>query len=196
MRATIRWATLLTVLTTGLAVGALSQSAERAAPGTDSTAGDEGGALGDRRPPGPPPDGFAGGHGERLPWPPRETGESLGALKKSNPELYKLTKKEGDLERRIIATAKKYRAASKDQQEKIKDELRKLAAEQFDVGQQRRALELKHREKTKDQIIERRVLQAVSQTEAARRGHRGPMGHGGDEGMPRMGPPGKGLPPE
>ena len=50
----------------------------------------------------------------------RRTRENLASLKKSDPELYKVMKKESDLDRRINAVAKKYRGASKAQQDKIK----------------------------------------------------------------------------
>ncbi len=171
------------------------------APPDRAAAGDaEGDEPEQGRPPGPPPDGFGPPGGDWQPGhPPGGPRENLASLKKSDPELYKVMKKESDLDRRINAVAKKYRGASKAQQDKIKKEVQKLAAEQFEVSQQRRSLELKHRDKTKQQIIDQRVSQALNQTDGGRegggrRGPRGPMGPGGEDGPP-MGPPGGDRPP-
>ncbi|MEN6449494.1 MAG: hypothetical protein ABFC96_03300 [Thermoguttaceae bacterium] len=184
---------VLAVVAAGLAAGPLL-TAFGQSPADDRPTHEDLGPAGppEGGPPEPPRDGFGGPPGgERQPgFGPRGPGENLAAIKNSNPELYKLIKKENDLDRRISAAAKKYRGASKDQQQKIKQEIRKLAAEQFEIGQHRRSLELKHREKAKQQIIEQRVSQAIRPMDG-RRGPRGPMGpDGGEEGMPPMGPPG------
>jgi hypothetical protein len=122
---------------------------------------DEGGP-GRNQPPGPPPGGFGGMQ------------EDLNSLKSDNPELYQLMKQERDLGRRVFAAASKYRRAAKDQQSKIKEELKKLATEQFEAGQQRRELELKHRAQNKDKIIEKQVSQLLSQPNGDFRGSRRP----------------------
>lgn len=150
-----------------------------------------------------PPEGFGPGGGGR------DAGhggaykqrrqDELAAIKKDNPELYRLIMKERALARRITTIAKKYRSASTEQQAKLKEQIRKVVTEHFEVGQKRREVELKYREKTKQEIIEQRVSRATSQ---GHDGHGGPPGMGGrgedegdDNGMRPMGPPPGGKPP-
>jgi hypothetical protein len=75
------------------------------------------------------------------------------------------------LDRRTRDAARAYRDASKDQRAKLREDLKKLVAEQFEARQQRRNLELTRfeaelkrlrdtadrREKDKQPIIEKRV---------------------------------------
>jgi hypothetical protein len=135
---------------------------------------DRGGSPGRNPPPGPP----TGPLGQ-------ESMEDMPSLKANNPELYRLIKQESDLDRRIFTTAAKYRRASREQRERIKEELQKLVAQQFDVSQQRRESELKYRDKAKQQLIEKRVSSLLSQENGDRRGPRRPdMGRPQGDDMP------------
>ena len=85
----------------------------------------------------------------------------------------------------------KYRRASKIGAMRFKDELKNLVAEQFEVSQQRRELELKWRKENKQQIIDKRVSAMLSQKLSSQRSEdrRGPA-------QPGMAPPGfYGMPP-
>ncbi len=138
------------------------------------------GRRGDRdaRQPGPPPgpdgspnrpDSFGPGQppgaqsrGPRPDWP---------AMERNDPEMNKLIKAENELNRRTEELARNYRDAPKEQRAKLKEDLKKLVAEQFGTRQQRRKLELTRfeeelkrlrdaadrREKNQQQMIEKRV---------------------------------------
>ncbi len=85
--------------------------------------------------------------------------------------MTKLIKAENDLDRRTQELARAYRDASKDQRAKLKEDLKKAVAEQFEARQQRRKLELtrfeeelkrlrevtERREKNKSQLIDKRI---------------------------------------
>ncbi len=114
------------------------------------------GSLGPGQPPGDQP------FGPRPDWP---------ELQRNDPEIFKFIRAENDLGRRTREAAREYREASKDQRTILKEDLKKLVAEQFETRQQRRKLELTRfeaelkrlrdaadrREKNKPQIIEKRV---------------------------------------
>jgi len=119
-----------------------------------------------------PPDGLGSiGTGQPRsdqPGGPRPDGPSM---EKSDPEMDKLIKAQNDLDQRTRDAAGEYRGAPKEQRPKLKEELRKLVAEQFATHQQRRKLELSRfedelkrlrdatdsREQKKDQLIDKRV---------------------------------------
>jgi len=105
----------------------------------------------------------------------------LGApsLEESDPEMFKLVKADMDLERQTHHLAMQYRRASSDERPKLKEQLKELVAKQFDVRQERRALELKRIEarlqslreamerrlKARQKLVEQRVSDLVGQEE-------------------------------
>ena len=80
-------------------MGAAAEARKRTPPDR-AVAGDaEGDEPEEGRPPGPPPDGLGPPGADRQPGPPPGgPRENLASLKKSDPELYKVMKKESDLE--------------------------------------------------------------------------------------------------
>jgi hypothetical protein len=99
--------------------------------------------------------------------------------------------REKELDRSIHSAAMKYRRASQNQRDTLKQELKDLVTQQFEVSQQRRELELKWHSEKKQQIIDRRVTELLSQRSSGQRGgdRRGPQ-------PPDTGPPGlNGMPP-
>jgi len=129
--------------------------------------------------PGGPPDGPNGppnGPGSFGPGQPRDD-QSRGprpdgpSMEKSDPEMDKLVNAQNDLDRRTREAARECRDAPQEQRPKLKEELRKLVAQQFETHQQRRKLELTRfeeelkrlrdvtdsREQKKDQLIDKRV---------------------------------------
>ena len=123
---------------------------------------DAAGGPGRNQPPGPPPSGFGGMPGD------------MASLESDNPELFKLMKKESELGRRVFSVAMKVRRATKDEREEIRENLKQLITEQFDIGQQRRELELKYRSDNKDKIIEKQIARLLSRQDGDRRGPRRP----------------------
>ena len=132
----------------------------------------------DRRPPGPPQEPRPGEFDFRRPGSDRQPGpppfgppRDWGSVERDDPEMFKLMKEEGELERQTTDLAAKYRDAAKDQKEKVKEDLRKAVTQHFDLRQKRRALEAKRleeelkrfrdaidgREKNRSQIIDKRV---------------------------------------
>jgi hypothetical protein len=124
------------------------------------------------QPDSPPPFGPQG---------PGNGGPRGAVSEKTDPEMYKLLKSENSLEQRIRKAAAQCRQASgKENVDKAKEELQKLVTQQFDVRQQRRALEVKRfeqqikqlretserREKNRKQLIEKRVADLVGQEES------------------------------
>jgi hypothetical protein len=125
----------------------------------------------DRRGPGKPqgPEGRA----DRPRWP--HHGWEL--LEKNDPEMYKLVRQEMDLERQTRDLAHQHRQAASEKRGEIKKQLEKAVAEQFDVRQQRRQLELKRleeelqrlrdaierRDKVRPQLVEQRVGELLGQ---------------------------------
>ena len=89
----------------------------------------------------------------------------------------KLIDAQRDLDQRTRAAAKEYRDAPKEQRAKLKEDLRKLVAVQFETHQQRRKLELTRfedelkrlrdatdsRDQKKDQLIDKRVSDLVGE---------------------------------
>ncbi len=73
-------------------------------------------------------------------------------LKQSDPELYEVMKKDHELENHAFDLARKYRDASKDDQEKIKKEIEDTVNQHFDVRQQRRKMQLDRAEKELDRL--------------------------------------------
>jgi S-adenosylmethionine synthetase len=92
-------------------------------------------------------------------------------MENNDPEMNKLIKAQIDLDRSTREAAKGYREAPKEQRAKLKEDLKKLVTVQFETHQQRRKLELTrfeeelkklrdatdHREKIKQQLIDKRV---------------------------------------
>jgi hypothetical protein len=107
--------------------------------------------------------------------PPRPPRQDWNLMEKSDPEMYKLAKAENDLDRRTHEVAQEYRETTKDQRAKLREDLKKLVTEQFQVRQQRRKLELTRfeeelkrlrdaadrREKNSQQIIDKRVSELL-----------------------------------
>jgi hypothetical protein len=101
----------------------------------------------------------------------------MASLEKTDPEMYKLLKAENDLDRRSREAAQEYRDAAKGERTKLKEGLKKLVTEQFEVRQQRRKLELTRfeeelkrlrdaadrREKNSQQIIDKRVSELLGE---------------------------------
>ena len=152
---------------------------DRRRPKPPRAEGQPGGPEG--RQPGPPqgPDGpprrpgpFGPG---QQPGPPFRGPQDWNSMEKNDPETFKLLKEENDLDRSTHEMAAKYRQASKDQRDKLKDDLKKLVTQQFEARQKRRTLELnrfeeeikrlrdgmERREKTRQQIIDKRVSELV-----------------------------------
>lgn len=66
--------------------------------------------------------------------------------------MYKLLKKDNDLERQTRELAIQYRRAPADQRDVLKKQLEELVEEHFGVRQQRRQLELKRLEQELDRL--------------------------------------------
>lgn len=107
--------------------------------------------------------------------PPRWPQGDQAGMEKNDSEMFKLTKAENEAEQQTRELSLKYRHASKDDREKIKQDLEKAVVRHFEARQQRRALELKRleeelkrlrdgmdrREKTRQEIIEKRVSELL-----------------------------------
>jgi hypothetical protein len=150
-------------------------------------------ALGDREgPPGPegqrfgPPapgdrEGPPGQEGRRFGPPPPWPYRSWESLEKSDPELFKAAKADGDLDRMTRELAMQYRQAPAAERERIQKEVEKAVAQQFEVRQQLRTLELKRlesnlqrlhasleaRAKARDQLIHKRVSELLGRDDEA-----------------------------
>jgi 2-oxoglutarate dehydrogenase complex dehydrogenase (E1) component-like enzyme len=124
----------------------------------------------------PPPrdrEGRPGPDGRRPPppWPYR----NWESLEKTDPEMYKAVKTDMDLDRLTRELAMQYPRAPSDQRDRIKKEVEKAVAQQFEVRQQRRVLELKRLEnellrlheamdrrgKAREQLIQKRVSELL-----------------------------------
>ncbi|MCE5268973.1 MAG: hypothetical protein LLG00_13930 [Planctomycetaceae bacterium] len=133
------------------------------------------------QPMGPPPEGGPLMGGPRpegqfpgLPFGPHGDWQSL---EKKDPELFALLKKDMEMERKTRELVRDYRQASKDDRDKIKQQIEEQVAKHFDVRQQRRALELKRleqelqglrekmdrRSKAKKEIVDKRVSELTGQ---------------------------------
>ena len=121
--------------------------------------------------PGPRPGGPPGGpRNER---PSRGRGSSIDweLLKKYDPEMYELERKDQEYERRGFQLAQQLRRADPELRDKIREDLRTVIADHFDVRQQRRRLQLKRleeelakaresiekRDQSRDELINKRL---------------------------------------
>lgn len=96
--------------------------------------------------PGPPQGMMPGMPGGHPPGMPRWPHQDWDGLKKSDPQLYKLTQADRDLERKARELSIQYRNAPSDRLDTIKKELTEVVNKRFDVRQERRELELKRLE--------------------------------------------------
>jgi len=91
--------------------------------------------------------------------PPRWPFHNWDALERTDPEMYKLLKKDSELERQTRELAIQYRRASGEQRAEIREQLKESVDKHFQVRQERRLLELKRLEaelKRLREAIERR----------------------------------------
>ncbi len=91
--------------------------------------------------------------------PPRWPYHNWEALQKNDPEMFKLSMEDLDMERRTRELAIQYRRAPQRQRTAIKEELEQVVDKHFEVRQQRRRLELKQLEEELQRLrgtIERR----------------------------------------
>jgi len=98
-------------------------------------------------------------------------------LEKNDPEMYKFSKEEADLERRTRELAMQYRRAPAAERDEIKQQLEKLVNQHFDARQQRRQLEIKRieeelqrlreaidrRNKARKELVGKRVTELLGQ---------------------------------
>lgn len=131
----------------------------------------------DRRgPDGPFRDGRPGLEGPPPGGPPPWGRQDGGALERNDPEMFKLIQEDSALDRRTHELGQQFRQAAADKRAAIKEQLVELVGKQFDVRNQRRALELKRleieltrlresmerRSKSRAQLVERRVEELTS----------------------------------
>lgn len=109
--------------------------------------------------------------------PPRWPHQDWGSLEKNDPEMYKFSKEEADLERRTRELAMQYRRAPAAERDEIKQQLEKLVNQHFDARQQRRQLEIKRieeelqrlreaidrRNKARKELVGKRVTELLGQ---------------------------------
>jgi hypothetical protein len=109
--------------------------------------------------------------------PPRWPHQDWRSIEKNDPEMFTLLRQDMDMERQTRELAMQYRQATKDDREKVKQQIEELVGKHFDVRQQRRALELKRleqelgrlretmerRSKARKEIVERRVSELTGQ---------------------------------
>ena len=93
------------------------------------------------------------------------------SLERADPEMYKLLKADQELDHQTRELAMQWRQASTEQRTDLKKALQQLVGKQFEVRQQRRALELKRldtelqrlreaidrRNAARDKIVDQRV---------------------------------------
>jgi hypothetical protein len=101
---------------------------------------------GPQQPGEPPRDGPFGPPPGLPPGPPRWPHQDWESLEKNDPEMYKLLKHDGELDRQTRELAARCRRAPTSQREEIKKQLQKVVTEQFEVRQARRQLEVKRLE--------------------------------------------------
>ena len=101
-------------------------------------------------------------------------------MQRRDPEMFKLMREDLELEQQSRALATEYQHASKENREKLKQQIVELVNKQFDVRQQRRTLELKRledelkrlrdmlerRTKARKELIEKRVSELVGPEES------------------------------
>jgi hypothetical protein len=99
-----------------------------------------------------------------------------------DPEMARLAEKEGQLEREIQNRCERFHQPEVEQKEKIKAEIREIVAQQFELRQERRRLELKRleeemkhmreiierRDKARDRIINRHVSELLGEEDELR----------------------------
>jgi hypothetical protein len=126
-----------------------------------------------RLPPGPPPGDLPGG--------PRWPHEDWRSMEQNDPEMFKLLREDMELERQTREMAMQFRRAPKEEREKIKAHVQEIVTKHFDVRQKRRQMELKRledelkrlqnamekREKSRQDLINRRVNDLVGSEESA-----------------------------
>jgi hypothetical protein len=126
---------------------------------------------------GGPNGGF--GPGMRPLGPPGMMGPMGGMPGMADPEMLKLQREDMLLEQQSHELAMRYQRASKEDREKIKKEVTEVVNKQFEVRQQRRALELKRleeelkrlrtiveqRAKSRESLIEKRVADLIGPEE-------------------------------
>jgi hypothetical protein len=137
--------------------------------------GPRGGGMPMQGPGGPPMDPFSG------PVRPGMPGMAFGPMNMGDPEMLKLQQKDMELEQQARQLAIQYQSpeTSKADREKIKQKVIDAVNKQFEIRQQRRALELKRledelkrlreiverRAKAKKELVERRVSELVGPDE-------------------------------
>jgi len=103
------------------------------------------------------------------------------SLERNDPEMFRIMKEEGELDRRTRELGMQYRGAPEPQREEIKKELTKMVNRHFEVRQQRRELELKRldkeiqrlreaierRMKARDELVNKRVRDLLGEQEDA-----------------------------
>jgi len=111
--------------------------------------------------------------------PPRWPHPDWQEMERNAPELFRLMKEEGELERRTRELGIEYRGAPEPRREEIKKELTKLVNHQFEIRQERRQLELKRldkeiqrlreaierRMKARDELVGKRVRELLGEQE-------------------------------
>ena len=99
----------------------------------------------------------------------------LEAMRRNDPEMFKLLQEDNELDRHTRELGMQFRQAPPEQRERMQKELHELVNKQFEVRQQRRTLELKRiegelqrlreaierRAKNREQLIERRVSELI-----------------------------------
>jgi hypothetical protein len=101
----------------------------------------------------------------------------LEELKKYDPEMYEVEKKDMELEREALQAGQQYRRAPRDQRDALKKQLEEIVQRHFEARQSRRQLQLKRleedlvrmrsamdrRTELRGQIVERRVLELMGE---------------------------------
>ena len=104
--------------------------------------------------------------------------EQMERMRQDDPEMFELATADMELERRSHGPARRARNLGKEDQAKAREELTKIATEQFAVRQKRRELHLKRleeelkelraslekRAEQKQEIIDRRVNELLGKT--------------------------------
>ena len=103
--------------------------------------------------------------------------QRLEELKRNDPEMYELSKKDEDLNREAMQLGDQIRRAPRDSREALKKQLQETVQKHFDARQARRELQLKRlaeeiekmkstitkRQEMKEQIIGRRVAELAGE---------------------------------
>jgi hypothetical protein len=141
-----------------------------------------GGGMGGPGAPGGMPPGMGPGT-DPFQGPPGKGGRMFGPpmmREMDDPEMFKLLKQDMELEQQSRALARDYRNVPEGQREKVKKQIVELINKQFDVRQQRRALELKRledqlkqlremvekRAKARKDLVEKRITELIGPKES------------------------------